>query len=69
METKFYFYTNYKNVEVDLEVNADFIINRWLSARLTVHPRYDSSVIMEGDDHAKIQFRELLSLGFAHKFY
>ena len=69
LDTKFYFYTNYKNVEVDLEINADFIINRWLSARLTVHPRYDSSVIMDGDEHAKIQFRELLSLGFAHKFY
>ncbi len=69
LETKFYMYTNYQDVELDLEVNCDFIINRWLSARLTVHPRYDTSVIMEGDDHAKIQFRELLSIGFAHKFH
>jgi hypothetical protein len=56
-------------VELDLEVNTDFIINRWLTARLTLHPRYDSSVIREGDTHAKIQFRELLSVGFAHKFH
>ena len=69
LETKFYIYTNYHDVELDLEVNADFIINRWLSARLTVHPRYDTSVILEGDTKAKIQFRELLSIGFAHKFY
>lgn len=69
LETKFYAYTNYRHVELDLEVNCDFIINRWLSARLTLHPRYDTSVIMEGDTHAKIQFRELLSLGFAHKFH
>ena len=69
LETKFYFYTNYRNIEVDLEINADFIINRWLTSRLTVHPRYDSAVIMEGDEHAKIQFRELLSIGFAHKFH
>lgn len=69
LETKFYMYTNYHDVELDLEVNADFIINRWLSARLMLHPRYDTSVIMEGDKCAKIQFRELLSLGFAHKFY
>lgn len=68
METKFYCYTNYHDVELDLEVNCDFIINRWLSARLTLHPRYDTSVIMDGDEHAKIQFRELLSIGFAHKF-
>ena len=69
LETKFYFYTNYRHVELDLEVNCDFIINRWLSARLMLHPRYDSSVVMEGDTRAKIQFRELLSIGFAHKFY
>ena len=68
METKFFFYTNYHDVELDLEVNCDFIINRFLSARLTLHPRYDTSVVMDGDDKAKIQFRELLSIGFAHKF-
>lgn len=68
LETKFYFYTNYRNVELDLELNCDFIINRFMSARLMLHPRYDTSVIMEGDTHAKIQFRELLSVGFAHKF-
>ena len=69
LETKFYMYTNYRHVELDLEVNCDFIINRFLSARLMLHPRYDSSVIMTGDTHAKIQFRELLSIGFAHKFH
>ena len=68
LESKFYFYTNYRHVELDLEVNCDFIINRFMSARLMLHPRYDTSVIMEGDTHAKIQFRELLSIGFAHKF-
>ncbi|MBQ6764337.1 MAG: DUF3078 domain-containing protein [Paludibacteraceae bacterium] len=68
IETRFYTYTNYRNVEVDLEVNCDFIINRFMSARLMLHPRYDSSVVMEGDKHAKIQFRELISIGFAHKF-
>lgn len=69
LESKFYFYTNYHDVELDLEVNCDFIINRFLSARLMLHPRYDTSVIMQGDTHAKIQFRELLSIGFAHKFH
>lgn len=68
LESKFYFYTNYHNVEIDLELNCDFIINRFLSARLMLHPRYDTSVIMTGDTHAKLQFRELLSIGFAHKF-
>ena len=68
LESKFYMYTNYHHIELDLEVNCDFIINRFFSARVMLHPRYDSSVIMTGDDHAKIQFRELISVGFAHKF-
>ena len=68
LETKFYIYTNYHYVEMDLEVNCDFIITRWFSARLMLHPRYDTSVIMDGDTYAKPQFRELLSIGFSHKF-
>lgn len=68
LEAEFYLYTNYHQVELDLELNCDFIINRFLSARVMLHPRFDSSVIMEGDTHAKIQFRELISVGFAHKF-
>ena len=69
LETRFYMFTNYKGVEIDLEVNCDFIINKYLSARVMLHPRYDTDVIMKGDTHAKIQFRELISLGFAHKFH
>lgn len=68
LETKFYMYTNYKKVELDLEVNCDFIINRFFSARVMLHPRYDNTVIYTGDEKAKMQFRELLSIGFAHKF-
>lgn len=68
IETKFYFYSNYKDVELDLEVNCDFIITRFMSARLMLHPRFDTAVIMDGDTKAKMQFRELLSIGFAHKF-
>lgn len=68
LETKFYMYTNYKRVELDLEVNCDFIINRFFSARIMLHPRYDNTVIYMDDERAKLQFRELLSIGFAHKF-
>ena len=68
LETKFYTYTNYHNVEIDLEVNCDFIINRFLTARVVLHPRYDSAVIKDGDTRARIQFRELVSVGFSHKF-
>ncbi len=68
LDTKFYCYTNYKRVELDLEIACDFIINRYFSARLMLHPRYDNTVILPDDEKAKIQFKELLSIGFAHKF-
>ena len=68
LDTKFYLYTNYQKVELDLEVICDFIINRFLSARVTLHPRYDNTVILEGKEKAQLQFKELVSVGFAHKF-
>ena len=64
----FYLYTNYKRVEIDWEITTDFIINRYFSARLVLHPRYDNTVIYMDDEKARIQFKELISLGFSHKF-
>ena len=68
LETKFYFYTNYRRVEIDWETTCNFIINRFISARIMLHPRYDNTVILPDDERAKIQFKELISIGFAHKF-
>lgn len=69
LDSKFYFYTNYKRVEVDWEITCNFIINRYLSARVILHPRYDNTVILPNDERARLQFKELISVGFAHKFY
>ena len=69
LDAKFYAYTNYKMIEIDLEVACDFIVNRFITTRVVLHPRYDSSLIVDGDTRAKIQFKELISIGFAHKFY
>lgn len=68
LETEFYAYTNYHMIELDWEVVCDFIINRYISARVMLHPRYDSSVVMDGDARAKMQFKELISVGFSHRF-
>ncbi len=68
LDATFYLYTNYKRVELDLEVACNFIINRYFSARVMLHPRYDNTVILPDDERAKLQFKELLSIGFAHKF-
>lgn len=68
IDTELYLYTNYHHVEFDWEINCDFIINRFLSSRLTLHPRYATQEIADGDERAKLQFKELLSIGFSHKF-
>lgn len=68
VEANFYFFTNYKRVETELEVDVDFIINRFLSAKLMLHPRYDSTVEVSPDSKTKIQFKEFISIGFSHTF-
>ena len=44
LETKFYFFTNYKKVETELEIDVDFYINKYMSAKILLHPRYDGTV-------------------------
>ena len=64
--TLLYLYTNYRQVEFDWQIDVDFIINRFLSTHLTLHPRFDSTVKSNEPQH--LQFKELLSIGFNHYF-
>lgn len=64
--TLLYFYTNYRQVEFDWQIECDFIINRFLSTHVTLHPRFDSTV--KSSEPQKMQFKELLSIGFNHYF-
>ncbi len=68
METKFYFFTNYHRVETELELDFNFIINRYLSAKVMLHPRYDSTTEIKEGRKSKLQFKELISVGFSHTF-
>lgn len=68
LETKFYFFTNYEKVETELQLDIDFIINHYMSAKLMLHPRYDSTIEDATKKISKLQFKELISVGFAHTF-
>ena len=68
LETKFYFFTNYKQIETELEIDVDFIINKYLSAKLMLHPRYDGTIEIVTDKKERLQFKELISVGFSHTF-
>jgi hypothetical protein len=68
LDSKLMFYTNYENVEIDWELICNFTINRFMSTRISFNPRYDNTVIEKNGDKAKIQLKQLLSIGFSHKF-
>lgn len=61
-------YTNYKKVEIDWEIVNNFIINRFLTARLLLNPRYDNTLILKKGEKARIQFKEFMSIGFSFRF-
>lgn len=68
LDSKLSFYTNYQKVEIDWEMVCNFTINRFMSTRISFNPRYDNTVIMAPGELPKIQFKQLLSVGFSHKF-
>ena len=68
LDSKFSFYTNYQKVEIDWEIVANMSINRFLSTRISLNPRYDNTVIEKDGLHAYPQFKQFLSVGFSHKF-
>jgi hypothetical protein len=69
LDSKLSFYTNYQKVEIDWEVVCNMTINRFLSTRISLNPRYDNTVIEKDGSLAKVQCKQLLSVGFSHKFY
>ena len=68
LDSKFAFYTNYEKIEVDWEIVCNMIVNRFVSTRISINPRYDNTMIMAEGERAKVQFKQLLSVGFSHKF-
>ena len=62
------FYTNYQKVEVDWELVCNMTINRFMSTRISFNPRYDNTVIETDGSKARMQFKQLLSVGFSHRF-
>jgi len=67
LDSKFSFYTNYTKVEIDWEIIGNFQVNRFLSTRIILNPRYDNTVIQTGTDKARLQFKELLTFGLSYK--
>ena len=67
VDSKFSFYTNYEKVEIDWEITCNFQINRFLSTRIMLNPRYDNSVILAQGEKTKLQFKEILTFGLSYR--
>lgn len=62
-----YYFTDYSKVQVEWENTFNLTINKYLSTRLFLYPRFDDSrTRKEGESY--IQFNELLSLGLNVNF-
>lgn len=67
--TRLFAFTDYDYAYADWEHTIDFNINRFLTTRLYLHMRYDTSTPkVEGSSWHKFQFKEIFSLGFAYHF-
>jgi hypothetical protein len=67
--SRLFAFTDYNYIQSDWENTIDFAINRFMSTKLYAHLRYDSQTSrVEGSSWHKLQFKEILSIGFAYKF-
>lgn len=67
--SRLFAFTDYHYLQGDWENTIDFSINRFMSARIYAHLRYDSQApLVEDTSWRHWQFKEILSIGFAYKF-
>lgn len=59
---RIYYYTNYKKSQLEWENTIDLVINRFLTSRIFLYPRFDDSVARQ-EDGTYFQFNETLSIG------
>lgn len=63
---RIYYYTNYESSRFEWENTYTFTINKYLSTKLFLYPRFDDSVYKK--DESYLQFKEWMSLGLNVSF-
>lgn len=60
---RIYWYTNYSRTTIEWENTISLKINKYLSTKLFLYPRFDDSVTRSDPNDSYCQFRESLSVG------
>lgn len=64
---RIYFFTDYSSTQLEWENTFNLSINRYLSARVFLFPRFDDSR-KRSEGQSNFEFNELLSLGLNVNF-
>ncbi len=67
-ESRLYYFTNLKYVDFEWENTFTFTINKYLSAKLFLYPRFDDSSTAYRGDKGYLMFKQWLSLGLSFDF-
>ena len=66
-DSRLFYYTNYKYAQIEWENTIYLKINRFLSTKLFLYPRFDDNVRRK-DSGSYFQFKEFLSVGIDYSF-
>lgn len=67
-EARIYWFSDYKNTLIEWENTFNFKVNRFLSAKVFLYPRFDDSVERKEPEDSFFQFNEIFSLGLDFNF-
>lgn len=65
--SRVYLFTNYERTLIEFENTLDMILNRYLSTRIYVYPRFDDALKLKNPGDSYLQFKEIISFGFNFK--
>lgn len=61
-------FQEFKDLDVSWEVLIAMQINKFLAVNISTNLIWDNDIILPGNDKAKVQFKELLGVGFTYNF-
>ena len=64
---RIYYFTDYSRSQIEWENTFELIINKYLSTKVFIHPRFDDGAAKNNDD-SYLQFKEWISLGLNMNF-